>query len=201
MVVAEAHLALAPHDTAADDMTKQGAQATAASILAALPERTRSQPFDGSNGIGNEYLLQTFPPSRRASQAPQRESTTPSQHSTPSPCVTPEIVSSTFPSELPPRPPPKQSPLRRLFSLPVRPPTQAAQTDKNMTTNHTSVSRVDIEMGSLGVRSQVQHDLQNLARTNRRLKICVFVLVGQIIVMAGIMVVYVAYSHSATQKD
>ena len=73
------------------------------------------------------------------------------QYYTSFPRTSPEQVSSIFPTELPPRPPPKQSLLRRLQGSSTRP----AQTDKQVSHDHT-YRTPDIEMAAPGEAARSQ---------------------------------------------
>jgi len=163
--VLEELIALESHMATTHNMTKQGTHTTTTSIVATLPART-TQTTNGPVGVGDEDILHT-------SQVPQHKPTTPREEYTSFPHPSAEVASSVFPFELPPRPPPKQSTL----SLPAR-SIQAAQANRDASDNQAFILQGDIDMSNPSVRTELQHDLEMLTRTNRMLKVCLLVSAG-----------------------
>lgn len=117
-------------------------------ILASLPASTAPQPFNLS------LESNTVSTASRAPRTPSALTPTQSQHSkdlnqdfTPFPRPLPDIISSVFPTELPPRPTSKQSPFKRLFNRIPR-SVSTPRSDEDASDERT-FRTPDIEMGSL----------------------------------------------------
>lgn len=191
MIVSEEPVALQSHITTPNSTNKQDTQTSAVTNLAAPPQCTRPQPVDGSTDNSDENLLQASPNYQCACQTTRCEPKIPSEEYTHSPYSSPGVVSSVLPPELLPYSPSSRSSFRRLSCLPAW-SNQAVQANRDVLNNQAFILRVHIEMGYLGAGDDVQHDREMSVRANRRLKICLLVLAGYLLVVASLVVIITA---------
>ncbi|KAH6872309.1 hypothetical protein BKA58DRAFT_400561 [Alternaria rosae] len=112
-------------------------------VLASRSEHTKPQSMDAATESADaETSHACF--AKRDTHTPSQCSIRSGHGYTSFQHTSPEQVSSIFPAELPPRPPPKQSFLKRLQGVSARP----AQTEKLMSHDHT-YRTPDIEMAAL----------------------------------------------------
>lgn len=153
-------------------------------VLASRSEHTKPQSMDAATESADaETSHAGF--AKRDTHTPSQFSIRSGHGYTSFQRTSPEQVSSIFPTELPPRPPPKQSFLKRLQGVSARP----AHTDKVMSHDHT-YRTPDIEMAAPSEAPR-SHDVDKI----RSLKFWLLIMLGICLSSIIGMVIHWAVTH------